>query len=129
MSYTCFLYLGVNCKACLSGSMAGDKHTTGWTTNEGITARLRLLRYSKFAIKGPNPDLTNYGQNAYFWTGQGCGRVSAGRQISKNSFKIFLLQKHEKSKKSKNRLYFDGPPNQSAETQRLFLDFVLSRIS
>jgi hypothetical protein len=24
-----------------------------------------------------NPDLTNYGQNAYFWTGQGCGRVPA----------------------------------------------------
>jgi hypothetical protein len=35
----------------------------------------------------------------------------------------------KKSKNSKTRLYFNDPPSQSAETRRLFLDFVLSRIS
>jgi hypothetical protein len=24
-----------------------------------------------------NPNLTNYRQNAYLWTGQGCGRIPA----------------------------------------------------
>jgi hypothetical protein len=50
-----------------------------------------------------NPDLTNYGQNDYFWTGQGYRRISAGRRISKNRkfFFSFSLQKHEKSKKIK----------------------------
>jgi hypothetical protein len=31
--------------------------------------------------------------------------------------------------KSKNRINFSGPLSQSAETWRLFLDFVLSRIN
>jgi hypothetical protein len=47
-----------------------------------------------------NPDLTNYGQNAYLWIGRGCVGgsepgcqwVLAGRQISKNRFFHFSLQ-------------------------------------
>jgi hypothetical protein len=42
----------------------------------------------------------------------GCRRISAARQVLKIEFIFFSfsLQKHEKSKKSKNRLYFGGPP-------------------
>jgi hypothetical protein len=49
-----------------------------------------------------NPDLTNYGENAYFWTRQGCRRISACRQISKNRkfFLFIFLQKHEKFPKN-----------------------------
>jgi hypothetical protein len=61
-----------------------------------------------------NPDLTNNGQNAYFWTGQGCvwvpARVSAdlGAKFLKieSFFFSFSLQKHEKFQNSKNRLFW-----------------------
>jgi hypothetical protein len=63
--------------------------------------------------------------------GQGVGGSRLTAEFLKIESNIFLfsLQKHEKSKKSKNRLYFGGPLSQSTETRRLFLDFVLFRIS
>jgi hypothetical protein len=42
---------------------------------------------------------------------------------------IYISQKHEKSLKSKNRLYFGRLPSQSAKIRHLFLDFDLSRSS
>jgi hypothetical protein len=49
--------------------------------------------------------------------GQGVGRswLAAKFLKIKSFFFSFFLQKHEKSKKSKNRVYFGGPPSQSTE--------------
>jgi hypothetical protein len=47
----------------------------------------------------------------------------------RNIFFHFSLQNMKSPQKTKNRIYFGGPPSQFSETRRLFLDFVLSKIN